>query len=83
MPLFTNILFPVDFSDRSRAAAPFVLSMGRHYQSKVTLLHVIQPPPIYPGMNNIDLAMLNPASLQVNLNSDCGNSPLPNCPKWT
>jgi nucleotide-binding universal stress UspA family protein len=64
MPLFTNILFPVDFSDRSRAAAPFVLSLGRHYQSKVTLLHVIQPPPIYPGMNNIDLAMLNPASLQ-------------------
>jgi nucleotide-binding universal stress UspA family protein len=54
MPKFANILFPVDFSERSRAAAPFVLSMAHHYGAKVTLLHAIQPPPpLYAGMNTV------------------------------
>lgn len=46
-----RILFPVDFSERSRAAAPFVLSLARRYEAKVVLLHVFEPPPsIYGGM---------------------------------
>jgi len=45
MPRFERILFPVDFSERSRAAAPFVLSVAQRYQSKVVLLHALQPPP--------------------------------------
>jgi nucleotide-binding universal stress UspA family protein len=54
MPTFANILFPVDFSERSRAAAPFVLSMALRYRAHVTLLHVIQPPPpLYAGMNTV------------------------------
>jgi nucleotide-binding universal stress UspA family protein len=54
MPQFVKILFPVDFSERSRAAAPFVISMALHYRSNVTLLHVIQPPPpLYAGMNTV------------------------------
>ena len=46
MPRFERILFPVDFSERSRAAAPFlVLSMAQRYKSEVIALHVLQPPP--------------------------------------
>jgi nucleotide-binding universal stress UspA family protein len=47
-------LFPVDFSERSRAAAPFVLSMAQRYGAPVVALHVLQPPPpIYGGMNMV------------------------------
>jgi len=54
MPQFRNILFPIDFSERSRAAAPFVLSMAHRYGARVTLLHAVQPPPpIYAGMNTV------------------------------
>jgi nucleotide-binding universal stress UspA family protein len=54
MPRFERILFPVDFSERSRAAAPFVLSMARRHNSKVVLLHALQPPPpLYAGMNTV------------------------------
>ena len=54
MPRFERILFPVDFSERSRAAAPFVLSMAQRYKSKVVALHALQPPPpLYAGMNTV------------------------------
>jgi nucleotide-binding universal stress UspA family protein len=43
-----NIVFPVDFSDRSYAAAPFIHSMARRYEATVSLVHVIPPvPPLY------------------------------------
>lgn len=49
-----KILFPVDFSARSRAAAPFVLSMAQRYHAKIVLLHAFEPPPpIYGGMNMV------------------------------
>jgi nucleotide-binding universal stress UspA family protein len=49
-----RILFPVDFSERSRAAAPFVLSMALRHHASVTLIHVIQPPmPMYGGMDTV------------------------------
>lgn len=54
MPKFSSILFPVDFSDRSRAAAPFVLSLAHRYGASVIVLHAIQPPPpLYAGMNTV------------------------------
>lgn len=54
MPRFDRILFPVDFSERSRAAAPFVLSMAQRHKSHVVLLHALQPPPpLYAGMNTV------------------------------
>jgi nucleotide-binding universal stress UspA family protein len=54
MPRFERILFPVDFSERSRAAAPFVLSMAQRYKAKVVALHALQPPPpLYAGMNTV------------------------------
>jgi len=45
---FQNIVFPVDFSDRSRAAAPFIHSMARRYGAAVHLIHVVPP---FPPLN--------------------------------
>ncbi|MBV8903985.1 MAG: universal stress protein, partial [Acidobacteriia bacterium] len=39
--MFNQILFPVDFSDRSVGAAPHVKEMADHFGSKVSLLHVV------------------------------------------
>jgi nucleotide-binding universal stress UspA family protein len=38
---FQNIVFPVDFSDRSRTAAPFIQSMARRYDAVVRLIHSV------------------------------------------
>jgi nucleotide-binding universal stress UspA family protein len=54
MSTFEKILFPIDFSERSRAAAPFVLSMAQRYKAEVIAIHALQPPPpLYAGMNTI------------------------------
>ncbi len=54
MTTFQKILFPVDFSERSRAAAPFVLALAQRYHATITLLHAIHPPPpTYGGMETI------------------------------
>jgi len=54
MTSFKRILFPVDFSDGSKAIAPFVLSMAQRYHASVIVLHAIQPiPPLYAGMNTV------------------------------
>ncbi len=54
MPRFEKILFPIDFSERSRAAAPFVLSMAQRYNAEVVAIHALQPPPpLYAGMNTV------------------------------
>lgn len=51
MPIFKHILFPVDFSDRCYAIRPFVASMARQHDARVTLMHVIQiPTGWYSGM---------------------------------
>lgn len=49
MPTFKHILFPVDFSERCRAIRPFVMSMARQFNSKLTLLHVIEIPIAWYG----------------------------------
>jgi nucleotide-binding universal stress UspA family protein len=38
---FKRILFPVDLSAQSRAVAPSVNAMARHFGSEITLLHVV------------------------------------------
>jgi nucleotide-binding universal stress UspA family protein len=54
MPHFRSILFPVDLSDRSRAAAPFVLSIAQRSHARVAIVHAVQPPPpMYAGMNTV------------------------------
>jgi nucleotide-binding universal stress UspA family protein len=47
MQTFQKILFPIDMSDGSTAAAPFVATMAKKFQAEVTLLHVLQLPPGY------------------------------------
>jgi nucleotide-binding universal stress UspA family protein len=50
MPIFKQILFPVDFSQQNCGIAPYVACMARRYRSHVTLLHVMEiPTGAYPG----------------------------------
>lgn len=44
MNLFENILFPVDFSHRSEALIPFVAATASRFQTKLTLVHVLEMP---------------------------------------
>lgn len=44
-----RLLFPVDFSQRCSAIAGHVAAMARHFNAKVTLLHVVQTRPILYG----------------------------------
>jgi nucleotide-binding universal stress UspA family protein len=46
---FPRILFPVDLSQQSHAAAPFVKAMATRFHSEVTLLHVVEVPPAWYG----------------------------------
>ena len=73
MPSFKHIVFPVDFSDRSKGAVPFVAEMARVQDAKVTLIAVahlpslelleapqIDPQPILAGLKSqLDLAYLS------------------------
>ena len=43
MPSIKHIVFPVDFSDRSNSAVPFVAEMARRHDAKVTLIAVAHP----------------------------------------
>lgn len=44
---FQHILFPVDLSERSAAAAPHVRAMADRFGATITLLHVMEPPVVY------------------------------------
>lgn len=41
--MYRHILFPVDFSEQSKAVAPFVLSMARRFHASVTVMHIVEP----------------------------------------
>jgi nucleotide-binding universal stress UspA family protein len=49
MSPFHHILFPVDFSDRCRSVRPFVRSLAKQCDAKLTLLHVVHIPAAYYG----------------------------------
>jgi nucleotide-binding universal stress UspA family protein len=49
MVSFERILFPIDFSPQSRAAAPFVKALATRFRSEVSLLHVVEVPPAWYG----------------------------------
>ncbi len=38
------VVFPVDFSDRSRGAAPYVLALGERFQVPIKVVHVLAHP---------------------------------------
>ena len=44
-----NILFPVDFSKRCSAAAHHAAAIAGHFDAKLTVLHVLQIPPVWYG----------------------------------
>ena len=46
---FPRILFPVDLSKQSHAAAPFVKALATRFHSDITLLHVVEVPPAWYG----------------------------------
>ncbi len=46
---FTNILFPTDFSDRSRAIVPCVRAICDRFGATLTLLHLVQEPVMIYG----------------------------------
>ena len=43
----SKILFPVDFSERCTAAASQVAAWALHFKAKLTLLHVLETPPVW------------------------------------
>ena len=44
MPAFKNILFPVDFSDRSKALCPYVKALVEQFHARLTVMHVVEVP---------------------------------------
>ena len=52
---FKNILFPVDFSERSRAVAPFVQALVRRQNAFLTLASFVETPAIWYGASDVPI----------------------------
>lgn len=62
-----HILFPVDFSERTCGAVPFVTAMASRFGARVTLMGIAPPIP-YGGMvDPSGLCMLDPDELRTDL----------------
>ena len=59
MRSLVRILLPVDFSERSLGAARYARVLATHFQSELTLLHVLAPPAYEFGALEIGGSMLN------------------------
>src|ERR1700757_2433333 len=57
MSEISKILFPIDFSERSIAAAPHVSGWATHFSSEVTALHVVDPDNYFARPDSDDLGM--------------------------
>src|SRR5207249_10430350 len=65
-----HILFPVDFSERSSGAAPFVGAMASRFGSKVTLISVAPPFP-YAGMGGpAGAVVIDPDAVKSDLQAE-------------
>jgi nucleotide-binding universal stress UspA family protein len=64
MGFLARILVPVEFSERCVEAARYAAFLADRFQSDVTLLHVLLPPPALAGDPLQDLA----ARLEERLN---------------
>ena len=58
MRTLQRILLPVDFSERSAGAARYAKSLADHFQSELTLLHVLTPPQYEFGALDIGGSMI-------------------------
>jgi nucleotide-binding universal stress UspA family protein len=59
MRSLAKIVLPVDFSERSLGAARYAKSLARHFDSELTLLHVLTPPHYEFGALEIGGSMLS------------------------
>ncbi len=57
MPQIKNILFPVDFSDRTCSASWFVVALMKRFKAKATLLHVVEPVPYAAYADEVPVAL--------------------------
>ncbi len=62
---FRKILFPVDFSDRCRAIAPFVRQTAEKFDASLILLHAIDPVPLVMGFMEASAAMPLPDFVEM------------------
>ena len=67
MPNIKHIVFPVDFSDRSKSVVPFVAEMARQNNAKVTLIAVAQP---HYESGLAGAPIINPALILSDLKSE-------------
>jgi len=68
-----QILFPVDFSERSRAAAPFVAEFAKRFGAQVTLMSVA-PPLWYAAMGDVGTPIyVDPEELRSDLKARLDN----------
>lgn len=68
-----QILFPVDFSERSRAAAPFVAAFAKRFGAQVTLMS-IAPPLWYAAMGDVGTPIyVDPEELRTDLKTRLDN----------
>ena len=65
MPSLKHIVFPVDFSDRSNGAVPFVAEMARKQEATVTLLAVAH----LPNMELLEPSSIDPQPILDGLKS--------------
>jgi nucleotide-binding universal stress UspA family protein len=56
---FRHVLFPVDFSPRCYGAVPFVRALATRYKAAVTLVHVIELPPVWASADGGYVAVLD------------------------
>ncbi|MBV8902361.1 MAG: universal stress protein, partial [Acidobacteriia bacterium] len=73
---FSQILFPVDFSERSVGAAPHVKEMADHFGSKVTVMNVLDTMRAFPVTGDFGVAYgyeMDTGALreQIQLELDC------------
>lgn len=68
-----QILFPVDFSQRSRSAAPFVAAFAKRFGAQVTLMSVA-PPLWYAAMGDVGTPIyIDPEELRADLKARLDN----------
>jgi nucleotide-binding universal stress UspA family protein len=52
-----NILVPTDFSDGSRKAVIYGISLARQFGARLSLLHVVEPTPPFTGLETVPIAI--------------------------
>lgn len=57
-PHLRRILVPVDFSDCSRKALDYAMSLARQFRSELLLLHVVQPYVPVPELTAVDTELV-------------------------